>query len=147
MGSAEVLADCSLDLSFGNRPHHPPALRPILEEDQQWNTVDAERSGRLRVLVDVELAETDVLALGGQLLDERSDHPAGSAPRRPEIDDRLAAADGALEVFVAELNGMAILIGSQRCLAPTANRCLSASELRNAVCLAATGTANDVAHA
>ena len=40
--SAEVLSNRSLDLSFRNRPHHPPALHAIFEEHQQRNAVYAE---------------------------------------------------------------------------------------------------------
>ncbi len=148
MQSAEVLADGSLDLSFGNRPHHPPALFPVVEEDQQWNAVHAEVGRGPRILVDVQLAETDVAPLGRELLDHRSDHPAGSAPRRPEVNDRAAACDLIAEVIVGKRHRMpAPIRSSERCLAAPANRALAAAQLRNAVGLSATGATNNVAHA
>src|SRR2546430_1314602 len=62
--SAEVLPDRSLDLSFRNRPDHPPALHTVSEENEQGNAVHAERRRDLWVLVDIELGEADVAPLG-----------------------------------------------------------------------------------
>src|SRR5207248_3754926 len=41
--SVEVLPDRSLDLSFRNRPDHPPALDAVPEENEKRNAVYAER--------------------------------------------------------------------------------------------------------
>src|SRR3982750_4177479 len=104
--SAEVLPDRSLDLSFRNRPDHPPALDAVPEENEKGNAVHAERRRRLWVLVAVEFGEADVVALGRQLLDHRGDHAARAAPRGPEIDDRGTAADLLAKVRVVERERM-----------------------------------------
>ena len=60
------------------------------EEDQRRDRQHLEVGGRLLVLVDVQLHDPQVGPLGGDLLEHRRDHPAGTAPRRPEVDEHRA---------------------------------------------------------
>src|SRR5690349_24218647 len=48
----------------------------------------------VRIVVDVELGDGDLLAeLAGNLLERRRDHPARTAPFRPEIDQNRLGGD------------------------------------------------------
>src|SRR5208283_67596 len=60
---------------------------PALEEDHRRNREHLEASRRLRVLVDVQLDDPQLRALGGDLLEYRGDDAAGTAPGRPEVDE------------------------------------------------------------
>ena len=58
-----------------------------LEDEQRGDRADAVLAGDARVLVRVQLYELHTaVVLAGQLLHDRSDHAAGAAPRRPEVD-------------------------------------------------------------
>src|SRR3954447_4183063 len=58
----------------------------VLEQDQGRDRHDSVLGSGLRVLVDVELHDGEVVALLVELLQMRSDDAAGSAPRPPEVD-------------------------------------------------------------
>ena len=76
------------DLCFRERPGEPVDLFPILESDDRWDALHPELLGELRVGIDVELGEQPATApFGGCALEHGTEHLAGSAPLRPEIDD------------------------------------------------------------
>ena len=58
-----------------------------LEEDHRRDREHLEVRRRLLVLVDVQLHDAQIGALGGDLLEHRRDHAAGAAPGRPEVDE------------------------------------------------------------
>ena len=58
----------------------------VLEQQQRRDRHDAVFGGGVRVLVDIELDDLDLVAeLAGDLFQRRRDHAAGAAPFRPEI--------------------------------------------------------------
>ena len=61
--------------------------RAVLEEDHRRDRQDLVLGRRLLVVVDVELHDLDVVALGGDLLEDRRDGAARTAPGRPEVDE------------------------------------------------------------
>src|ERR1700716_3441782 len=60
---------------------------PVLEHDQRGDREDLVLRRRLLVLVGVELDDLQILALAGDLLEYGGDDTAGTAPRRPEVDE------------------------------------------------------------
>src|SRR5437773_9648108 len=55
-----------------------------LEQQQRRNAADAELERRVRVLVDIQLADDDLaVVVPGELFDRRRQPAAGSAPFRP----------------------------------------------------------------
>lgn len=75
--------------------------RAVLVVEERGHGADAKLLGQLGDVVDVELGEEDVLKLVllGQLLKDRSDHLAGTAPDGSGIDDDgLVGLDGGLEI-------------------------------------------------
>ncbi len=63
----------------------------VLEDHQRRDRLDVVLRRGLRILVDVELDDLDLLAeRSGDLLQRRRDHPAGAAPFRPEVDNHGA---------------------------------------------------------
>jgi len=75
-----------------------------LEQKQRRNAPDAELEGRVRILVDVQLADDELaIVVPRELLDGGRQPAAGPAPFRPEInEDGLAAGDRLVEVAVGE---------------------------------------------
>lgn len=70
---------------------------PVFEEDQGRDAHNAVGSGEIRCLVNVHFA--DVIALSGQLLQDRSLTHTGTAPGCPEVyEDFLLAFDGFIEI-------------------------------------------------
>ena len=55
----------------------------VLEQDQRRDAQDLEGGGGLLVLVDVQLDDLQVGTLGGDLLEDRGDDAARTAPRAP----------------------------------------------------------------
>ena len=53
--------------------------------NQRGNAHDTEAAGQLRLLIDVHLADLDVLPLFGDLIQDGSYHPAGAAPAGEEV--------------------------------------------------------------
>src|SRR5581483_3636238 len=143
--STEILPDGRLDLTLRDRSDHPPALHAVLEENQQRDALHTEAGGGARIFVDVELEETDVAVLGRELLHDRSDHPAGSAPGGPEIDDRGRDGDLFAEVVVGQRQRMPVA-ECQRHFAAPANGLLAAAQRRDTVGLPAIRAAYDVTH-
>ena len=64
--------------------------RPVLEEDQGRDREDLVLGGGLLVLVDVDADDPQVLALSVNLLQDRVDDAAGTAPGRPEVNQNGA---------------------------------------------------------
>lgn len=60
-----------------------------MEEDKGGHGLDADLGGDLLLSVDVDLEEADLLTGGGvgDLLEDGTDNPAGTAPGGPEVDD------------------------------------------------------------
>src|SRR5205085_1630670 len=77
----------------------------VLEHDQRRDREHLVLRGGLHVLVGVELDHLDVLALVRKLLEHGSDDTAGTAPRRPEVDQHrlLGLDDLGDEVGVGDL--------------------------------------------
>ena len=69
--------------------HEADGLRrhlAVLEEEERGDAVDAVLGGEIRRFVHIHLADLDLpRLLGGDLGDERREHLARSAPRRPEV--------------------------------------------------------------
>ena len=80
-------------------------LRAVAEEDHRRDRQHLVGGRGLLVVVDVELDDPQVVALGGDLLEHRADDAARAAPRRPEVDERgrLGLDDLGLEVAVGDL--------------------------------------------
>src|SRR5215207_8714744 len=58
----------------------------VAEEQERRDRHDLVLRRRLDVLVGVELDDLELGPLTGDLLDDRADHPAWTAPGRPEVD-------------------------------------------------------------
>src|SRR5579859_735957 len=68
-------------------PDGPLRRLAVLEDDHGRDRHDPELHRRRRVLVDVHLHDLDLVShLPIDLLDDRRDHAARAAPRRPEVD-------------------------------------------------------------
>src|SRR6266571_525397 len=80
-------------------------LTAVLEQDHRRDRADAEAPSGDRVGIDIELGDTDLLALlAGDLFEDRRDHATRAAPRRPEVDEhgRLRLEDVLLEGLIAD---------------------------------------------
>src|SRR5712691_1192200 len=80
-------------------------LAAVLEQDHGRDGADAKTPGGDRIGVDVKLRDAELLALlVRDVLEDRSDHPARTAPRRPEIDEHghVRLQDLLLECLVAD---------------------------------------------
>src|SRR5438477_4455831 len=115
------LTDVRLDLLqhalLGHVADESLRLPAVLEQDHRRDRADAEPSSGDRIGVDVKLGDLDLLALlVRDLLKDRRDHPAGSAPRRPEVDEHrcLRLQDILLEVCVTRLLRLSHLYRSLR---------------------------------
>ena len=77
----------SFDLAFGKRPLERVDDLSVANGENCRNALNAESLGESGILVDVDLGEHH-LAVGGvdDLLEDRPEHLARSAPRRPEVD-------------------------------------------------------------
>ncbi len=91
-----------------------------LEQDHRGDREHLEARGGLRVLVDVELDDSQLRALGGDLLEDRRDDAARTAPRRPEVDEHgpLGFEHLGVEVVVCDLRESACHRGSPWSLTP-----------------------------
>ena len=59
----------------------------VFNLDDGWNCVNAELVCKLAVIINVYLADLDVVALFSDLIHDRGYHSAGAAPCRPEIEN------------------------------------------------------------
>src|SRR5436305_10245651 len=131
-------------MALRHRADDGPLLHAVLEEDEEGDAHGAVLHGRALVLVDVELADADVAALRGELVEHRRDHAARAAPRRPEVDEPFSPADLLGEAGVAQRDRMAVAVavaaGRDRKLTPALSTgcfCVDAELFRHAVGLAA----------
>src|SRR3954468_12056961 len=102
----EVVEDRALRLGADDALDRLAALEDRHGRDRH----DLVVAGDLRVLVDVELGDGQLVAvLGGDLLEHRGDHLAGPAPLGPEVDeDGLVAAQHLVrEARVGDRHGVA----------------------------------------
>src|SRR6266511_3426673 len=99
----EVLEELTLALGAHEALHGLTGV----EHHQGRDAHDVVTHRRLRVVVDVELRDAQlVLVLGRDLLERRCDHLAGTAPLGPEVDEHrgLGGADGFVERVVREVH-------------------------------------------
>ena len=90
-------------VGFGNLKHGETlTLRPgtyglindlsVLHDHQSGNAEDLELVGKIRLLVNIYLADLHIGAVLGNVVQNRCQHPAGPAPGSPEVQKhRLAA--------------------------------------------------------
>ncbi len=92
-GRAGEAIDESLDLAVGQGAHEAVHRLAVDEGVDGGDRLHLQLGGDARVLVDVDLDQPD-RALGGgdRLLQRRAELLAGSAPRRPEVDDHRRGA-------------------------------------------------------
>src|SRR5687767_11043852 len=108
-GRRERLADVLLELleKLRLRLVADDALRlaAVLEQDHGRDRADAEPTRRDRIRVDVELRDLELVVLGGDLLEDGADHPAGAAPGRPEVDEHrlVGLQDLLFEIRITDL--------------------------------------------
>jgi hypothetical protein len=77
----------SLELRPRKRPYFLCGHCAVLEQEQCWNAPDAELSRRGRIVVDIELGDTNlVLVEVGRLFENRRNRFAGATPFGPEIE-------------------------------------------------------------
>ncbi len=94
---------------LGRRAHNRLLDRAALEEQKRRDVINAEFLGELLLVVDVDLHDLDLVGqLAGNLVEQRRDHFAGTAPFGPEIDDDqfIGLQDLALEVGRAHRRNM-----------------------------------------
>src|SRR5215831_3132986 len=92
---AGELGDLRLDLGARHRADHLVHDLTVLDEEDGRNRADTVARSQRRLLVHVDLGERHSSVRGlGQLLEHGRDGPAGTAPRRPEIDHPDAFGDG-----------------------------------------------------
>ena len=73
-----------------HRADDPLGGLAVLEQDHGRDREDLVLGGGLLVVVDVEADDLQVVALGVDLLEDRVDDAAGTAPGRPEVDEHGA---------------------------------------------------------
>ena len=98
-----------LEAPLRHRPDDFLGDRPVLEEEQGRDQRTSYCGRGLLVLVDVEADDLQVLALGVDLLEDRVDDAAGTAPGRPEVDEHgaLGLQDVGLEGGVGHVGELA----------------------------------------
>src|SRR6478735_1970440 len=79
-----------LEAALGHRPDDFLGDRAVLEEDHRRDREHLVLGRGLLVLVDVDADDLEVVALAVDLLQDRVDDAAGTAPRSPEIDEHGA---------------------------------------------------------
>ena len=101
----EVVCELLLDARLGQRADDLVDGLAVLEQDHRRDRHHPELRGGLLVVVDVELDDAHVVTLGVDLLEQRADHAARSAPGGPEVDQRrrIGLDDVGLEAVVGDL--------------------------------------------
>src|SRR5688500_7475291 len=115
---AEVLGDPRLEGGLLGQPDDRVHVLAVLEEQQRGDRADVEAHRGLLVLIHVHLGHSHpALVAGGELLQDRRDGAAGTAPFGPEIHDRKAAALLHLgrEVVVGQVGDGSVLTHSHTC--------------------------------
>ena len=80
----------------------------VLEEQEEGNRADIVFHCEVARVVDIDLADFGLIAeFAGELIDDRSDHFAGSTPFRPEIDEdgHGGVDDFGFEICFSEVQG------------------------------------------
>src|SRR3954454_6464812 len=86
--SGDVLAQLLEQLALALGADQPTDRLAIFEDDERGNAHHFEASGGVGVVVDVELGDAHLARLlGRDLLEDRGDHLARTAPLGPEVDD------------------------------------------------------------
>src|SRR4029077_6172001 len=85
-GESEEFSNMLVDDLFGVGPDDPIDELAFFVEEERRDAHDPEGAGFLAVVVGVELAESDLPGVAvAQPIDDRRDHPARPAPRRPDV--------------------------------------------------------------
>src|SRR4051812_19090189 len=117
----ELLEELALALGADHALHR----LTVLEDDERGDAHDVEPPGDVRVVVDVQLGDLELAGLlVGDLVEDRGDHLARTAPLGPEVDEhRLArAGDLLVEGGIGEGGGHGDLLGAGRPADPAAVR-------------------------
>ena len=107
-GHSEVFGNGAGQGGFGNSANNGVNLLAALEDHQGRNAADAVLVGHVGVFVGVELEHLDLaVKFLGNFLDDRSHHPAGTTPGRPEIDQHrnVALEDVLVKGSVSDSSG------------------------------------------
>jgi hypothetical protein len=126
--------EAALNLGFRLCADDPVDFMAGLQDQQRGNTLDPEALRRERVVVDVHSCELNAPGhFRGELIENRSDGPAGAAPGRPHIeeDGERRALDLREKGRVGDVDRMAEIGGLQRGFASTANRSASSDDFLN----------------
>jgi hypothetical protein len=94
------------DLRFPENPHRLVALHPALKEKQCRNAANPKLLRNAGRLVDIDFGNLELAGvLSSNLLDNRREHPAGGAPRRPKIDEQgfRCTRDDSVEIRIVQL--------------------------------------------
>src|SRR4029453_10370242 len=87
-GSGQKFTQLSQQLTLTLGPHQALLRRAILEDDERGDAHDVVAAGDVWILVDVQLGDADLARmLAGDLIEDRGDHFARSAPLGTEVDD------------------------------------------------------------
>lgn len=89
------------ELRFGRHPHKTLRNFAILEKHESRDALNAVLLGHGRIVIDIDLPDLDsARILLGQLLDQGSDLPTWTTPRRPKIHQHSA---GRIQHFILEI--------------------------------------------
>ena len=103
---ADQTRDKGVDAGFGQRSHEAVDRTPVLEGEHGGDGLHAHLPGDLRMIVDIELDQPDrALCRAHRLFQDRRELAAGTAPRRPEIDQHRHLARGLDHVAHEVLGG------------------------------------------
>lgn len=91
-----------LELVFGDVGANDLILDlAIFEEQQKWDGAHAVFDGEFAGFIDIDLADFGLaIDFGGELIEDGTDHFAGTAPFRPEVDED---GDGGVDHFSLEI--------------------------------------------
>src|ERR1700675_2389161 len=104
-----MLLDLRLDGGLRQGPYDLLDPRPILEEENGRNALDPESSRGLSVLIHIQFGDSDPsLILDRQFFKDGGNHPAGTAPLGPEIDQdqSLPFDDPLVKVLVSDVKNL-----------------------------------------
>jgi hypothetical protein len=77
----------SRDCRFWLRANEPVNQLSVLEDEHGWNTLNLELASRARVVIDIQLGHlVTTIRLRSELIDDWSNHAAGSTPGSPAIE-------------------------------------------------------------
>src|SRR4051812_49921241 len=86
--SGDVLAELLQQLALALGTDEPADGLAMFEDDERGDAHHFEAAGGVGVVVDVELGDAHLAGLlGRDLLEDRGDHLARTAPLGPEVDD------------------------------------------------------------